>query len=440
MRGRVGKRAVECESMEEDHAAGLAVAPRDLLGGWHADSVSMTLPDGTRKMLAATDHPISVIISEKKLTLRLGDKVLADMSYVLDPGQSPCAIDLTSDAGKMLGICRWKGDVLTIGMNDQAQGRPRDFDKAKNSMVLVLRRFAGYSLFVVDADGANRHPIVSMPDFTFVGSPDWSRDGKKIAFDGWQSIFGEGLGETHIFVANADGSDRKDVAIGAMPSWSPDGKLLTYCRYGENQGVWIMNADGSAPRQISSQGWGSQWSPKRNEIAYTSYDGGSAVLTLYDVEKNEHHPLQHKPYRQIYWGVSWSPDGKWICFKGVTPDGDSELAGSPSKGRRRDSKCSCPTPPCPMSRTTTTRLPGAVRAIKSSSRCRPRPTPCSVSTFSISPARRPPVYSPSFRRVCSARTWPGRRTERKRFSPPARRIHARYGSSFAGIALIAFFT
>ncbi len=188
------------------------------------------------------------------------------------------------------------------------------------------RSFLGWSLLVINADGSNPHPILTMSDFTRVGSPHWSHDGRKIAFDAWRSVMGEDYPDAHVFVVNADGSEPKDLGAGAMPNWSPDDKQLTYCQYGLGHGVWIMNADGSHRRRIDAGGWGSQWSPKRNEIAYVIYDDRGAVLCIYDVAAEQRREVPHKPYRQVYWGFTWSPDGKRICFKGILPDGSSEIA------------------------------------------------------------------------------------------------------------------
>ena len=143
-------------------------------------------------------------------------------------------------------------------------------------MVFVLRRVHGQPLFVIGADGSDPRQLSGTPDSMSTGSPDWSHNGKRIAFDAWQPAFGENWGQRSVWVIDADGSSPRP-GPGAMPSWSPDDKQLTYCQYGPERGVWIMNADGSDHRQIDADGWGSQWSPKRNEIAYTVHAGGAGV-------------------------------------------------------------------------------------------------------------------------------------------------------------------
>ncbi len=42
------------------------------------------------------------------------------------------------------------------------------------------------SLHVMDADGRNLRRFVSHPEYTAHGSPAWSCDGSKLAFDAWR--------------------------------------------------------------------------------------------------------------------------------------------------------------------------------------------------------------------------------------------------------------
>src|SRR5262249_13801398 len=74
-------------------------------------------------------------------------------------------------------------------------------------------------------------------------SPQWSPDGKQIAF------VSNHEGNPEIYVINADGADQKrltnDPHSDISPSWSPDGKHITFDsdRSG-NYDIYVMNADG----------------------------------------------------------------------------------------------------------------------------------------------------------------------------------------------------
>jgi TolB protein len=302
-----------------------------LVGPWQVKSLWITDSDWEN---GNQPSPYSIVITEKTLTLRTGDKVVSEMSYTADSKQTPCTIDAKSADGPMLGIYELKGNSLKISLNDEAKGRPASFDKKPGGMVLVLGRCPVTAVFVMNADGTDLHRVSPLSDVTATGSPEWSHDGTWIAYDGWRSVVGENNDDAHVFTVNADGSSPKDLGPGAMPSWSPDGKRLTYSEYAPERGVWIMNADGSDRQLIDDAGWGSEWSPKRNEIAYTTHDG-PANICVYDVEKKQRRKLLEKDYRAIRWGMSWSSDGAWIAFHGHPTGAPDEIGVVSVEGEKK---------------------------------------------------------------------------------------------------------
>ena len=316
---------------------------RSLVSTWHSLSFSMSLEDGKHKTLTDEDGAVSLIITDKTFTLRLGTKVLTDMTYVADSRKTPCTIDLKSNAGEMIGIYQLKDDRLTISLNDKAKGRPKDFDEQSSGMVIALRRVYPVGLYSIDADGKNLRRVLLLRDFTFVGSAEWSPDGRRIAMDSWRPTMGETCSDARIFMVNADGSSFKDLGPGAMPSWSPDGKRLVCSQYGRQnadgrqRGIWIMNADGAEAKLVDASGWGAQWSPKNNEIAYYVFNNNNAVFKIYDVDKATYRILDaDKTYSQISWGFTWSADGKWIAFKGNL-NGECEIAAVSNEEGKKDS-------------------------------------------------------------------------------------------------------
>ena len=59
--------------------------------------------DGSRTTLPASDHPMSLIFSEKTCTVWLGDTKVASLSYSLDPKQNPWTLDM-----KFGRVERWR--------------------------------------------------------------------------------------------------------------------------------------------------------------------------------------------------------------------------------------------------------------------------------------------------------------------------------------------
>ncbi|HVG28950.1 MAG TPA: winged helix-turn-helix domain-containing protein [Pyrinomonadaceae bacterium] len=92
-------------------------------------------------------------------------------------------------------------------------------------------------------------------------------------------------GEPNVWVMNADGSARKQLTSerggNVQPAVSPDGRTIVFVSYrtGERH-LWAMNADGGEPRQLT-RGEGDDaptFTPDGAWIVYTSYAGGRPTL------------------------------------------------------------------------------------------------------------------------------------------------------------------
>ncbi|MDH5805349.1 MAG: dockerin type I domain-containing protein, partial [Gemmatimonadota bacterium] len=105
-------------------------------------------------------------------------------------------------------------------------------------------------------------------------SPTWSPDASLIAF----SVFVSGFG-TDILTVTTDGLtvDTLFAGIGNDwgPSWSRDGTQISYVSSSVSpQSVFIMNADGSNPTQVTTTHvvYQASWSPDGSKIAFVGYD------------------------------------------------------------------------------------------------------------------------------------------------------------------------
>jgi dipeptidyl aminopeptidase/acylaminoacyl peptidase len=104
------------------------------------------------------------------------------------------------------------------------------------------------------------------------------------------------------------------------PQYSPDGKQIAYGRRWVDKmndrwesSIWIANADGSRPRELV-KGSDVRWSPDGTRIAYIAQGqpSGSQIFVRYmDAEgaTTQISRLTDSPS-----GLEWSPDSKWIAF------------------------------------------------------------------------------------------------------------------------------
>ncbi len=115
-------------------------------------------------------------------------------------------------------------------------------------------------------------------------------------------------------VAKVDSSLTLDIGQGSMPNFSPNGEQIAFSS--AQEGVGICNADGSDRQIISRTGWGLQWSPDANLLAY----GEGSQIYLWSVDKKIATPLltgeAAQRYSHFYWNMAWSRDGRKIAFKG----------------------------------------------------------------------------------------------------------------------------
>jgi TolB protein len=153
----------------------------------------------------------------------------------------------------------------------------------------------------------------------------WSPDGEEIAYAT------DVLETPTIWVMNADGSDARRLTSGNWPSWSPDGERIVYTSYSGGTRLAVMNADGygqrdleaSVTRRLTGRAYAEEpaWSPDGERIAFVSRPfmgdeeiyvvrpDGSGRRRLTDIPGADH------------WPPAWSPEGKRIAF---TSDGTEE--------------------------------------------------------------------------------------------------------------------
>ncbi len=111
-------------------------------------------------------------------------------------------------------------------------------------MAFASTRTGATEIWVANADGSNQLALTSFGD-SDGGSPRWSPDGAKIAFDKGGAVW----------VIGANGGQPQKVVAGSLPTWSADGQTIYFVshRSGEDQ-IWQVASAGGAAQQVTRRG------------------------------------------------------------------------------------------------------------------------------------------------------------------------------------------
>lgn len=160
---------------------------------------------------------------------------------------------------------------------------------------LFLVYAQGGDLWTISPTGFLAHRLTRTPDVT-ESAPAWSPRGLRIAYTAEPASAGPSDREHSIWTIRIDGRQARDLSAvtpaapgleDANPDWSPDGAQIVFdTRRGESElvngpGIWVMQADGSAPHVLSEGGYhiGSSnpvFSPDGRQIAEAT--GGFGVV------------------------------------------------------------------------------------------------------------------------------------------------------------------
>ena len=126
----------------------------------------------------------------------------------------------------------------------------------------------GYGIWIMNADGTDKKSL------GLGRNPDWSPSGSKFVYEGGP---GPTKAASQIWVADTNGANTSQLTFQAItnrcPAWSPDGSKIAFSSSVEEQGprIWIMDADGGNLKKITEEGGDiPSWSPDGSKIAYTN--------------------------------------------------------------------------------------------------------------------------------------------------------------------------
>lgn len=148
----------------------------------------------------------------------------------------------------------------------------------------------GGGIFVVNANGENVRQIT---DFGFY--PNWSPDGKEIAFglDDFSEPGARTVVPSQLWKVNIETGEKTLLTEhdGVQPNWSPNGKRIAF--WGMNPGgrrdILTVSADGGEPTIVTNDAatdWNPVWSPDGKFLNFVSNRSGSMNLWRVGIDEN----------------------------------------------------------------------------------------------------------------------------------------------------------
>jgi serine/threonine protein kinase/Tol biopolymer transport system component len=294
---------------------------RPLLKGWSrspTECCGRWTPDGDFFVFQSshdTGTPTLWAIREKSGFLR--QRVSEPVQ--LTTGQSSMTDPVPSRDGKKLFAIQGASLAELVRVDGDKNFSPylsgisaTQLDFSRDGQWVAYVSFPEGALWRSKVDGTERLRLT--PSDMNAGTPQWSPDGKEIAFSASQPNV-----PAHIRIISADGGTAKRVTTGArqeiFPNWTQDGKSIYFSNppselAGQLGAIYRLDLNTQQVTAVSGSGdrWFPRLSPDNRYLAALS--SGKNLLMLLDLRSGKWTQLMQTTVRH----PAWSHDGKYLYF------------------------------------------------------------------------------------------------------------------------------
>ena len=210
------------------------------------------------------------------------------------------------------------GEPVAITDIHEVNGRP-SWSPDGTRLAFTSYFQGAFDVFSVNADGSELQQLTDTPEVDW--EPSWSPDGRRLAFISTRD------GTPALYRMNADGSDQRamlsDPAGYCYPAWSPNGLQIAVA-VGPDIHILPLDAEGKVAGDSVNLGPGNQpsWSPDGARIVFSRWDGDNLDVYIVNADGTNLRRVTSHPALDQY--PVWSPDGQMITFSSYR-DGNWEL-------------------------------------------------------------------------------------------------------------------
>ncbi|MHB1327923.1 MAG: Ig-like domain-containing protein [Gemmatimonadales bacterium] len=311
--------AVQLRATVKDAAGGIL---EDRPVTWSVDNGNATVSE-TGLLTAVRDGYVTVTARSEGISTSVGATIIDDAEYEHDLLYHRHTAAGVSELfvlalGTGLAPVRLNAGTVSKSATSSPEGTRIAFAVAMDEPGTGQRVDDIYAIDRIG--GLNIRRLTSAPGID--DEPAWSPVGARIAYR-----HAEAGGRSDIWVMNADGSAPINLTGGmdassvrSSPAWSRDGTRLAFSQLhngpaGTTTSIWTMKADGSDKVQVTNTLTGFDasptWSPNGSQLAFVRYYGGDADITILRLSDGV---TTRVPLEGNQAAPAWSPDGWLIAF------------------------------------------------------------------------------------------------------------------------------